>query len=156
MYSFSVSATTRGPRPGEAHGKDYYFMSHEEFDKLIAENAFVEWANVHTNKYGTLKSELERIAKEGKVPLLDIDIQGASQLSKNKVNANFCFVLPCKDVSKVLEVTRKRLEHRGTETEEQIQKRLTTAEKEINMFKKSKFFQHRIINEDLDKATADF
>ena len=128
-------------------------MTHEEFEKHIAENGFIEWANVHTNKYGTLKSELERIKKEGKIPLLDIDIQGATQLHKNKINANFVFVLPCKDVSKVLEVTRKRLEHRGTETEEQINKRIETASKEIDLFKKTKFFQHRFVNEDLTQAT---
>ena len=78
LFSFSVSCTTRAPRKGEVEGKDYYFVSHEEFDKMIQDKAFAEWASVHTNKYGTLKKELERIKSEKKIPILDIDIQGAT------------------------------------------------------------------------------
>jgi len=76
--AFSISACTRLPRSGEEHGKDYYFYDEEEFKKLIAEDAFVEWEMVYTGKYyGTLKSELQRIWDSGKSPIVDIDVQGA-------------------------------------------------------------------------------
>ncbi len=146
---FSISACTRNPRVGEVHAKDYYFYEEDQFKKLIDEDAFVEWEMVYTGKYyGTLKSELQRLWDAGKSPLVDIDVQGALAI-RDKYPDN-CITIFIEAPS--LEVLRERLRSRGTETEHSIEERVTKAAHELTFAPK---FDRIIINEDLDKATAE-
>ncbi len=139
----SVSATTRKPREGEIDGKNYYFMTEEEFEKKIENDEFVEWANVYGNYYGTLKSEVTEILSTGKNVILEIDIQGAQQV-KNKYNAVFIFILPPS-----LEILKKRVMDRGSETKESLNIRMLEAKKEINFIEK---YDYYVINDDLQIA----
>ena len=167
LCSFSVSYTTRAPREGEQNGREYHFVSVEEFQSMIDEDGFIEYCEVHSSKYyGTAVKELERIKNESKVPVLDIDVQGATKVHNKQIDSVFIFILPCKDVlkptdstsemtlseeqiEKVTSVLRERLEGRGTETKEQINDRLTNSIKEIESYYSSSFFTHSIVNEDL-------
>ena len=145
---FSVSATSRAPRGAEQHGKDYYFLSAEEFDKLIAENSFVEWEEVYAGtKYGTLKSELERIWAKGNTILFDVDVKGGVRL-KNIFGADALsiFIMPPS-----VEVLRERLIGRGTDSAETIEKRVAKAAFEIS---KADEFDNIVINDILADAVA--
>jgi len=147
--AFSVSACTRTPRNGETHSKDYYFYEENEFKKLIAEDAFVEWEMVYTGKYyGTLKSELQRIWDAGKSPLVDIDVKGA--LAIREKYPDICLTIFIEAPS--LEELRKRLRARGTETEHSLEERVTKAAHELTFAPR---FDHIIINENLDTATQE-
>ncbi len=144
--AFSVSAATRLPRGIEKNGIDYYFMSVEQFQQKIKEDAFIEWEMVYEGKYyGTLKSELERIWKAGRTPLLDIDVQGAIHVQKQfPDNSLSLFVEPPS-----IDELRKRLESRGTDTKQNVEIRLNKAAYELS-FKHS--FNRIIINDDLTNA----
>ncbi len=147
--AFSISACTRLPRSGEEHGKDYYFYDEEEFKKLIAEDAFVEWEMVYTGKYyGTLKSELQRIWDSGKSPIVDIDVQGA--LAVRDKYPDICLTIFIEAPS--LEVLRERLRKRGTETEHSLEERISKAALELAFAPR---FDYIIINEELDVATRE-
>lgn len=124
----AVSATTRPPREGELEGVSYYFVSKEEFDRLVAEDAFVEYAKVYGNYYGTLKAELERIIKCGKSVVLEIDTVGAMNIKKAMPDSVSIFVLPPS-----LEELERRIEGRGTEEPTTLTKRLIAAKEEIGM-----------------------
>ena len=143
---FSVSACSRGPRPNEVNGKDYYFLGLEGFKQKIDEDAFVEWEEVYTdNFYGTLRSEVERIWKNGKAVIFDVDVIGGLNLKKIfGENALAVFVEP----PSVNEL-EKRLRGRSTETEEKIAQRLAKAREEISY---SEQFDVILINDDLEKA----
>ena len=152
---FSVSCTTRQPRPGEIDGRDYYFVSREKFDSLVAENAFAEHAEVHGNCYGTLKSELLGRIRRGVDVLLDIDVQGAAQLrtlcsdsSEFCQACEFIFIMPPS-----FEELERRLRARGTETEESILRRLANAKGEMEHAHE---YDHVIVNDDLDRAVQEF
>jgi len=152
---FSVSCTTRRPRPGEVDGRDYYFITRERFDALVAEDAFAEHAEVHGNCYGTLKSELLDRVRRGIDVLLDIDVQGAAQLrALCCASAEFCeacefiFIMPPS-----FEELERRLRARGTETEESILRRLANAKGEMDHADE---YDHIIVNDDLDKAVREF
>ena len=152
---FSVSCTTRQPRPGEVDGRDYYFISREKFDSLVAENAFAEHAEVHGNCYGTLKSELLGRIQRGIDVLLDIDVQGAAQLrALCSDSTEFCeacefiFIMPPS-----FEELERRLRARGTETEESILRRLANAKGEMEHANE---YDHIIVNDDLDRAVREF
>ncbi len=149
QLEFSVSACTRHPRPGEVHGKDYYFYPIDEFQKLIEQNAFVEYEMVYTGKYyGTLRSELERIWHDGKYPLLEIDVKGAMDVkAKYPDNTLTVFIRPPS-----IDVLRSRLTLRGSETADAIEERIEKAIFELNSADK---FQQVIINDDLEVATAE-
>lgn len=147
--SFSISACTRSPRPGEVHGKDYYFYSEAEFKQLIEEDAFIEWEMVYTGKYyGTLKSELQRIWDKGHSPLIDIDVQGALAI-KNKFPdiAKTIFI-----EAPSIDELRKRLNARGTETPETLEERVSKAQHELTFAPQ---FERIVINENLEDATAE-
>ncbi len=146
---FSVSAATRQPRKTEQNGVDYYFISAKEFQQKIKDNAFVEWEMVYEGKYyGTLKTELERIWKDGKTPVLDIDVKGAMHVQqKFGQNVLSVFIEPPS-----IQELKKRLENRGTETLETVQTRLDKAVYEIS-FRDN--FTHVIINDDLQKACSE-
>ena len=142
--SFSVSYTSRNPRNGETHGKDYYFTDTETFRKKIESNDFLEWACVHDNYYGTGKTEVEEILLSGKNCILDIDVQGADSVRNTKIPAIFLFIAP-----ENIEVLKSRLEKRGTESQEAIERRLKNAIGEIAQKDK---YDYVIINKDLDDA----
>ena len=152
---FSVSCTTRQPRPGEVDGRDYYFITREKFDSLVAEDAFAEHAEVHGNCYGTLKSELLDRVRRGIDVLLDIDVQGAAQLralcsdsSEFCQACEFIFIMPPS-----FEELERRLRARGTETEESILRRLANAKGEMEHAHE---YDHIIVNDDLARAAQEF
>lgn len=143
----SISHTTREPRGQEKHGREYFFVSAQDFQSLIEGNAFLEWASVHDHLYGTSKKTIqERIAQGGDV-ILEIDFQGAVQIKKLFDNAVLIFILPPS-----LEELKARLERRGEDTAAVIEVRLQNAEKEM---KQSKAFDFVIINEMFETALFD-
>jgi len=146
QLSFSVSAATRQPREFEKDKVDYYFISLPEFQQKIQHNEFVEWEMVYEGKYyGTLKSELERIWKIKKIPLLDIDIKGAIHVQQQyPQNCLTIFIEPPS-----VDELKKRLLSRGTETEESLRARISKASYEIS-FKHS--FDKVIVNDELERA----
>jgi guanylate kinase len=146
QLSFSISATTRKPRDYEKDKADYYFISQEEFKNKIQHDEFVEWEMVYEGKYyGTLKSELHRIWNVGKIPLLDIDVKGAIHVQQQYPKT--CLTIFVEPPS-VVEL-KKRLQSRGTETDESLQARINKASFEIS-FKHS--FTTVIVNDQLDRA----
>lgn len=149
MLSFSVSATTRSKRNGEEHGKDYYFISVEEFHRRIENDEFLEWEEVYVNGfYGTLRSEIDRIASLGKIPVFDVDVEGGIHI-KGRYGANLLdvFVKPPS-----VDELHKRLVARATETPESLEKRVKKAEHELTY---SDRFSHVIVNDKLEEAFAE-
>ena len=142
--AFSVSACTRPMRDGEVNGKDYYFMSVDEFRDKIEEGEFVEWEEVYKNRfYGTLKSEMDRLWMNGHNILFDVDVKGGLSLKQKFTDQAFVlFIQPPS-----LEVLRQRLEERGTDTPEEIEGRINKAALEIKFAGK---FDHIIVNDNLD------
>ncbi len=143
---FSVSATSRAPRPGEVNGRDYYFISPEEFQRKAERGEFIEWEEVYPGTYyGTLRSEIERLWKEGKNVVFDVDVVGGSNLKRIfGEKALALFIQPPS-----IEVLKQRLEQRGTETPESISKRLAKARFELGY---AKLFDRIIINDQLEAA----
>jgi guanylate kinase len=144
--AFSISATTRAKRPHEKDGVDYYFISHEEFKKRIANGDFAEWEEVYENQfYGTLKSEIERIWALDKHIIFDIEVKGAQNLKKIYGDqALAIFINPPS-----LEVLIERLKNRKTENEKSLKKRIARAKKELEYVNK---FDRVVVNDILDKA----
>lgn len=141
---FSVSVTTRAPRVGEVAGRDYHFISQEEFDKMVSEGRFLEWAGVHGKFYGTPRGPVESSLQEGRDVLLDLDTQGALNLKKILPEAVLIFIKPPS-----IDELRKRLESRGTDSPETIAKRIARAEHEIDQ---SVHYDHVVVNRDLQEA----
>jgi len=146
FFEFSVSATSRPKRQDEIDGKDYYFLSVNEFKKKIAESAFVEWEEVYKNTYyGTLKSEVQRIMNRGHHVVFDVDVKGALNIKKlYGTQALAVFVMPPS-----IEELGKRLRHRSTDTEESIRERITKAGREMQYAPE---FDTVLINDNLDEA----
>jgi len=140
----SISYTTRAPRPGEVDGKDYYFVTKDNFIKMVEAGEFLEWAEVHGNLYGTSKNRLMERVNRGIDVILDIDTQGARQIRKQGIDATFVFILPPS-----MEVLKKRLISRGSDTEDVIKRRLKNAIKEIADYKQ---YDYVIINDKLETA----
>jgi guanylate kinase len=140
----AVSATTRPPRPGEVEGRDYYFLSDPEFDERVQRGEFVEHAVYSGNRYGTLRSELERPARG---IVLEIDLQGARQMRSALPEATQVFVAPPS-----LEELERRLERRASDSPEQIRDRLAVAPRELAAQDE---FEHVVVNDDLDRAVED-
>ena len=140
--SFSVSASSRERRENEVHGKDYYFLGVEGFQKMIKEDAFLEWEQVYKNQYyGTLKSEIEKIWSEGKTIIFDVDVVGGLNIKKEYPKECLSiFIMPPS-----IEVLAERLIGRGSESDESVKKRLDKAEEEIS---KNKQFDTIILNDD--------
>lgn len=147
-YYYSVSATTRAPRKGEVDGVHYRFLSREQFEQLIAENAFLEYASYCENYYGTLRKPIEDALAEGRHVILEIEVQGAMQIRKLAPDAKFIFIAPPD-----LETVRQRLTKRGTESEDVIAKRIAQAEKELQCKDQ---YDYCIVNDILKDAIADF
>ncbi len=145
--AFSVSHTTRPPRTGEVHGKDYYFVSRDVFLDMVAHGDFLEWAEVHENYYGTSKKEVFTRLEAGQDVLLDIDVQGARQVKEKLPQAVMIFILPPS-----LAVLEERLKKRGTEDPERLRLRLENAVKEIQAAGEYEFV---VINDDLVQAVDD-
>jgi guanylate kinase len=143
----SVSHTTRAPRGQEKHGRDYYFVSQPEFDAMVEGDAFVEWAHVHGQRYGTSKKAIEERIAQGADVILEIDFQGAIQIKKAFANAVLIFILPPS-----WEELRSRLERRGEDAPDIIELRLKNAAREMAQ---SREFDFVIINELFDRALFD-
>lgn len=143
-YVFSISATTRPPRPGERDGIDYHFVDRPTFERMIAAGALAEWAEVHGRLYGTPRAELEAAAARGEHVVLDIDIQGARQIRGSVPDAMLIFVLP-PDV----DIMMARLTGRGTESAEEIARRLESALVELQAVGE---FEHIVVNDDLERC----
>lgn len=143
---FSVSATSREPRQGEIHGKDYYFLSEDAFRKKIENDEFLEWEEVYNGIfYGTLKSEVERIRNSGKNVIFDVDVVGGSNIKKFYGNEALAVFVQPPSVNEL----KNRLQNRSTESEEKIKMRVAKAEKELEFAGK---FDVIIVNDDLPKA----
>lgn len=143
----STSATTRGPRPGEAHGVDYHFLEPAEFERRVAAGEFLEHAAYSGNQYGTLRSEVERRLAAGHPVVLEIEVQGARQIRDTMPEAVQVFIAPPE-----LSSLRERLEGRGTDSPEAIAARLEVAEGELAARDE---FHHRVINDDLERAAEE-
>jgi guanylate kinase len=145
---FSVSHTTRSPRPTEVAGKDYHFTSRETFLAMVEEDAFIEWAEVHGNLYGTAKSEVDAARKNPEVRgmLFDIDYQGARQIRAKMPDVIGVFILPPS-----MEELERRLRGRASETEEVVRRRFAVAQREIEHYG---FFDYLIVNDDVERAFA--
>jgi guanylate kinase len=140
----SISATTRPPRRGEADGVDYFFLTKEEFKKRVAENRFVEWAEVFGHCYGTPIEGLERARKSGRMLLLEIDVQGGIQIKKKFPEALAILLLPPDD-----RALRERLSHRGTESAQDAEHRFAKAQEEVRMARQSRCYDVEVVNDQL-------
>lgn len=149
VFEFSISATSRAPRGTEQNGVEYYFLTPEEFKQKIANDEFLEYEEVYTDKfYGTLKSEVERIIKAGKVAIFDVDVKGGMNIKKFYGDrAMSVFIQPPS-----IEALRARLVGRATDAPEVIEKRIERAAFELTFAEK---FDKVVINDDLEKAKAD-
>jgi guanylate kinase len=145
--AYSVSATTRGPRPGEIDGEDYIFLSRREFERWIQEGRFLEWAEYSGNLYGTPERKVEEFLAEGKSVILELELQGARQVQIKRPDAVMVFVR-----APSLEETRRRLTGRATETDEALESRLATAVGEVAARDE---FDHEVINENREQARRD-
>jgi guanylate kinase len=141
----SVSATTRPPRAGERQGIDYHFISDTEFDRLLSDGAFIEHATYSGNRYGTLRSELERRLQRGVPVVLEIEVQGARQVKERMPDAETVFIAPPSE-----EALRARLIGRGTDAVAEVQQRMQTAAQELSS---SAEFGQVVVNDRLEEAT---
>ncbi|PSS27195.1 hypothetical protein M430DRAFT_111710 [Amorphotheca resinae ATCC 22711] len=149
-FATSVSHTTRDPRPGETRDVDYYYITMEEFEKMIEEEKFVEHAKFGGNRYGTSKMTIANLTASGKVVVLDIEMEGVKQIKKSTLNARYVFIAPPS-----MEILEARLRGRGTEKEESIQKRLAQAKNEMEYSKTPGVHDLIIVNDDLEKAYSE-
>ena len=147
QIKLSVSATTRKPRNGEVHGVNYFFIEKEEFTKMIENGEFLEYAQIYDNFYGTPKAAIIECLEKGQDVILEIEMQGARQIKEVYPEGVFIFVLPPS-----LEELKSRIVGRGTETQEEIEKRFSCAFEEINQIVNYDYF---IVNEDIEKSVSD-
>ena len=147
QIKLSVSATTRKPRNGEVHGVNYFFIEKEEFTKMIEIGEFLEYAQIYDNFYGTPKAAIIECLEKGQDVILEIEMQGARQIKEVYPEGVFIFVLPPS-----LEELKSRIVGRGTETQEEIEKRFSCAFEEINQIVNYDYF---IVNEDIEKSVSD-
>jgi guanylate kinase len=145
--SHSVSHTTRAPRGQEMHGREYYFVSNTQFDQMVLQGAFLEWAHVHGNRYGTSKHAIEERIAQGSDIILEIDYQGAIQVKQIFQNAILVFILPPSWPE-----LKSRLQRRGEDSADVIEMRLKNAAKEVAQVKE---FDFVIINERFESALFD-
>ena len=144
--AFSVSATSRAPREGEQDGREYYFRTRVEFEAMIAEGAFLEYADVYGNYYGTPLAPIEARRSAGEDILLEIDTQGALNVMERCPDGTFIFLLPPS-----LEELRRRITGRGTESEESLARRLAAARDEIRLGRR---YRYAVLNDTVEDATA--
>ena len=144
--SYSVSYTTRKPRNGEVDGREYFFVTREQFAEMVERNDFLEWANVHSHLYGTSRSQVARDVSQGRDIVLEVDVQGAASIRNLISDSVSIFILPPS-----LEVLRERLIARGTDSPDELAVRLHNAPEELKAYKT---FDYVIINDDADYAAA--
>ena len=144
--NFSISHTTRERRNSEVEGRDYFFVSEDEFKRMVRRHQFIEWAVVHGDYYGTSRKELRKRARQDLA--LDIDVQGARQIKKKMLGAVFIFVLPPS-----FDVLKRRLVERGLESVTAVRKRLAAARQEVQEYSR---FNHVVVNDNLDEAVQNF
>ncbi len=144
--SYSVSYTTRRPRPGEVNGQEYFFVSSEEFEEMIAGDEFLEWAQVHGRLYGSSRSQVATEINEGRDIILEVDVQGAASVRKLIPESASIFILPPS-----FEILRQRLIARGTDSAEELELRLRNAPEELKDYAT---FDYVIINDDVEIAAA--
>ena len=148
QIALSVSATTRKPRPNEKNGVDYHFVSDEEFDQLVSDDAFLEWAHVFDHRYGTLKASVEKLLEDGKDVLFDIDWQGAQQLHQRAGSQGAqVFILPPS-----IEELRSRLKKRASDSDEVIAGRMARARAEISHWDG---YDYVVVNDDVERCFTD-
>ncbi|WP_291323546.1 guanylate kinase [Desulfonatronospira sp.] len=143
-FGFSVSYTTREPRKGEVHGKEYFFVSRLQFQDLAEQGFFAEWAEVHGNYYGTPREQIINCIEQGQSIIMDVDVQGARQILDNLRQGVYLFVYPPS-----LEELRQRLEKRGSDTADVIDRRLQNAAAEMLQ---SDFFDYWLVNDDVNTS----
>jgi guanylate kinase len=143
----SISYATREPRPGEIDGRDYYFVSQERFRQMIDAGDFAEWAEVHSNLYGTSRRVLDNMIAKGIDVILDIDTQGAKQIKSKYGGAVFIFIMPPS-----LDILEERLRNRKSDREEEIQKRMRRSSEEIRDYA---LYDYIIVNRDFDRALTE-
>ncbi|KAA8652250.1 hypothetical protein EYZ11_002319 [Aspergillus tanneri] len=146
-FGFSVSHTTRAPRLGEEHGREYNFTTKEDFLDLVSQNGFIEHAQFGGNHYGTSVQAVKDIAQKGRICILDIEMEGVKQVKRTDLDARFLFLAPPS-----IEELEKRLRGRGTETEDSLSKRLAQAKNELEFSKQPGAHDKIIVNDDLEKA----
>ncbi|XP_005746839.1 guanylate kinase 1b isoform X2 [Pundamilia nyererei] len=147
VFGFSVSHTTRNPRPGEEDGKDYHFTTREAMQEGIDKGEFIEHAEFSGNMYGTSKASVEDVRAKNLICILDVDIQGVKRIKETDLNPIYVSIQPPS-----MDVLEKRLRDRQTETEESLQKRLEAARVDMELSKEPGVFDAVIINDDLEKA----
>ncbi|EGN91987.1 hypothetical protein SERLA73DRAFT_191771 [Serpula lacrymans var. lacrymans S7.3] len=150
-FGFSVSHTTRSPRPGETDGREYHFITRDKFTELIQDGAFIEYAEFSGNFYGTSFQTVRDVARSGRRCVLDIDAQGVRQIKNTDLQPIFVFISPPN-----MTALRARLEGRATDSEQAIQKRLGAALKEIQYAREPDVHNYIIVNDDLDNAYEKF
>ncbi|MBO8131591.1 MAG: guanylate kinase [Candidatus Marinimicrobia bacterium] len=144
-FEFSVSCTTRSPRPGEVNGREYYFLTRDEFEKKIKRGEFAEWEEIFHNYYGTLKSALEKAIRDGKILLLDVDVKGGLNIRKfYPENSVSIFLLPPSE-----EELDRRLRSRGTDNEDSLRMRKKRAHQELKLGEQ---YDYKIVNDRLDET----
>jgi guanylate kinase len=146
--AFSISYTTRSPRDGEAHGKDYFFVDHKTFDKMLAEDGFIEWVQVYENRYGTGRTWIQEQVDKGRDVLLDLETAGAMRVKEIFPDAILIFLAPPS-----AQALADRLKGRGKDSEEQIAIRMAHAKHEMERWSK---YDHIILNDDLETAYQSF
>ncbi|KAF2759436.1 guanylate kinase [Pseudovirgaria hyperparasitica] len=148
-FGFSVSHTTRSPRPGELDGREYHFTSPETFLQMVSDDAFIEHAQFGGNRYGTSIAAVESIASTGRICILDIELEGVKQVASHKTFPRpfFLFLAPPS-----LDVLEERLRARATDNEDAIQKRLAQAKVEMDFAERGEIHDQVVVNEDLEKA----
>ncbi|XP_069503172.1 guanylate kinase isoform X2 [Ambystoma mexicanum] len=147
VFGFSVSHTTRNPRPGEVEGKDYHFVTRAEMQMAIDRGEFIEHAEFSGNLYGTSKAAVQAVQAQNQICVLDIDIQGVKNIKKTDLKPIYISVFPPS-----VEALEKRLRDRKTESEESLQKRLKAALSDMEISKEPGLFDQIIINDDLEEA----
>jgi guanylate kinase len=143
----SISYTTRKPRPGETDGRDYYFVTEERFRNMVQAGDFAEWAQVHSNLYGTSRRVLNEMRTDGTDVILDIDTQGAGQIKEKCREAVFIFIMPPS-----LEILEERLRNRKSDNEDEIKKRMRRARDEIRDYT---MYDYIIVNRDFERALTE-
>lgn len=146
-FVFAVSCTTRAPRPGEEEGREYYFIRPGEFQRRVEAGEFAEWESFFENRYGTLRSEIERLRRAGHHVVFDLDVKGALNLKGQYPEARLVFVRPPS-----LEILERRLRDRRSESEEQIQIRLARSREELALAPR---FDHQVVNDELETSYHD-
>ncbi|KAI1901973.1 hypothetical protein AGOR_G00039940 [Albula goreensis] len=147
VFGFSVSHTTRDPRPGEENGKDYHYVSREVMQEGIANGEFIENAEFSGNMYGTSKASVEDVQAKNLICILDIDMQGVKNIKKTDLNPIYVSIQPPS-----MDILEKRLRDRQTESDESLQKRLDAARTDMELSKEPGLFDVVIINDDLEEA----